>query len=188
MIVAGPVLLLGHVLGIGSGSDYGTVEGTALRFIAHTLLILGFVAVYLMQFRTGGSLNHAGMVLTVLGTSVIAAVLFVETAGAAGENVAPILESTLPAAFAGFGMAAWFVGVILFAIAIVRAGTFAPLAGWLLLAGNVIFAVGTVAGPAEQVIIILGSAITVASIVWLGISLTRGDLSDSQPAAGLSQA
>jgi hypothetical protein len=69
---------------------------------------------------------------------------------------------------------AFFVGLILFGIATMRAGVFPRWAGLLLIAGDVVFAAGDLAGHAAPMIFVVGAAITCAGFVWLGLALLTG--------------
>jgi hypothetical protein len=66
---------------------------------------------------------------------------------------------------------AFFFGLILFGLATMRAGVFPRWAGLLLIAGDVVFAAGDLAGPAAPMVFVLGAALTCAGFVWLGLAL-----------------
>jgi hypothetical protein len=55
-----------------------------------------------------------------------------------------------------------------------RAGVFPRLAGLLLIAGDLVFGLGSFAGSAAAVFEILSAAATCAALVWLGASLLSG--------------
>jgi hypothetical protein len=73
-----------------------------------------------------------------------------------------------------WGGLAFFVGLILFGIATVRAGVFPRWAGLLLIAGDVVFGAGDFFGSAAPIIFVVGALITCAGLVWLGLALLSG--------------
>ena len=85
-----------------------------------------------------------------------------------------MLAAGLPAALALIAGLAFLIGLILFGLATIRAGVFPRLAGLLLIAGDVVFGLGSFAGSAAAVFEILGAAATCAALVGLGASLLSG--------------
>jgi hypothetical protein len=168
---AGILLLLGHLLDLGGDSEYGTVIGGTLVLTAHLVLVFGLVALWAAQAERGGLLGIIGMVLGVAGTTLVCGVVLVEIAGASGAEVEDVLGAGLPAALV---LLAFLVGLILFGVATMRAGIFPRWAGLLLIAGDVVFGLGSLAGSAATIFEILGAAITCAALVWLGASLLSG--------------
>lgn len=127
-----------------------------------------------------------GMVLSVAGTTLVCGVVLVEIAGASGAEVEDVLGAGLPAALALLAGLAFLVGLILFGVATMRAGIFPRWAGLLLIAGDVVFGLGSFAGSAATIFEILGAAITCAALVWLGASLLSGSgAMAGQPARGV---
>ena len=124
-----------------------------------------------------------GMVLGVAGTTLVCGVVLVEIAGASGAEVEDVLGAGLPAALALLAGLAFLVGLILFGAATMRAGIFPRWAGLLLIAGDVVFGLGSFAGSAATIFELLGAAITCAALVWLGASLlSRSGATAGQPA------
>ncbi len=171
---AGILLALGHIFNLGGNPAYGTVLGTSLVFIAHVILVFALVAIYSAQSERSGPLGSWGMVLSVLGTTLASAVVFVEIAGASGVDVEPVLGTGAPAIIDLLGSLGFFIGLILFGVAVMRAGVFARWAGLLLIVGDIVFAVGSFAGSAAPVVFVIGGVITGAGFAWLGLSLLSG--------------
>ncbi len=168
---AGILLLLGHLLDLGGDSEYGTVLGGTLVLAAHLALVFGLVALWAAQAGRSGLLGALGMVLGVVGTTLVCGVVLVEIAGTSGADVDAVLGAGIPALLALIGGLSFLVGLVLFGIATMRAGVFPRLAGLLLIAGDVVFGLGSFAGSAATIFEILGAAITCAALVWLGASL-----------------
>ncbi len=171
---AGILLLLGHLLDLGGDTQYGTVLGGTLVLAAHLALVFGLVALWAAQAERSGALGSLGMVLGVAGTALVCGVVLIEIAGASGAEVDAVLGAGLPAALALLAGLSFLIGLILFGLATMRAGVFPRLAGLLLIAGDVVFGLGSFAGSAATIFEILGAAITCAALVWLGASLLSG--------------
>jgi hypothetical protein len=82
-----------------------------------------------------------------------------------------VLGAGVPSALALLGELAFLIGLILFGIAMMRAGVFPRRAGLLLIVGDVVFGAASVAGSAATILEILGAALTCAAFVWLSLSL-----------------
>lgn len=182
-ILGGTLLLVGHLLNLGGDPEYGTVLGSSSVLTAHVALVFALVALYAAQIERSGFLGSWGMVLGVVGTTLVSGVVLVEIAGASGANVGVVLGAGLPSALTLLGGLAFLIGLILFGIATMRAGVFPRWAGLLLIVGNVVFGAGSLAGPAATIFEIVGAAVTCAAFVWLGVSLLSGSgTSAGQPA------
>jgi hypothetical protein len=181
-LLAGGLLIAGHLLNYGAG-EYGTVFGTGLVLAAHVALVFSFVGVHAAQSSRAGLLGRVGTVLAMAGSVFVAAVVFVELAGAAGSDVAPVLASEATATRGAVGPLGFVVGMLAFAVATVRAGVFPAAAGSLLVAGTVVFTVGTLAGTLADPITVVGAVLTGLGCLRLGIALVRPsvDLVDPEP-------
>ena len=179
---AGLLLLLGHLLDLGGDPEYGTLPGGTLVLTAHVVLVFAIVALYAAQAEQSGLLGSVGMVLGVVGTTLVSGVVF-EISGA---EVDAVLESGIPSALALLGGLAFLFGLILFGAATMRAGVFPRRAGLLLIVGDVVFGLGSFAGSAAKTFEIIGAAITCAAFVWLGLSLLSGSGASARQATRVS--
>src|SRR3712207_581900 len=168
---AGILLLVGHLLDLGGDPEYGTVLGGTLVLTAHVVLVFALVALYAVQAEQSDLLGILGMVLSVVGTTLVSGVVLVEIAGASGAEVDAVLGGGLPGALALLGGLAFLVGLILFGAATMRAGVLPRRAGLLLIVGDVVFGAGSFAGVAATIFEVIGALITCAALVWLGLSL-----------------
>jgi hypothetical protein len=171
---AGILLVAGHVLNLGGDPQYGTLPGASSVLIAHVVLVFALVALYAAQAESSGFLGSLGMVLSVIGTTLVSGVLLVEIAGASGAEVDAVFAAGVSGALSMLGGLAFFVGLILFGIAAVRAGVFPRWAGLLLIAGDVVFGAGDFFGSAAPIVFVVGALITCAGLVWLGLALLSG--------------
>jgi hypothetical protein len=82
-----------------SGGDpaYGTVLGGALVLTAHVVLVFAIVALYAAQAEQSGLLGSVGMVLGVVGTTLVSGVVLVEISGASGRRRTPCSSPASPA-------------------------------------------------------------------------------------------
>jgi hypothetical protein len=173
-IVAGILLLIGHLLNLGGDPEYGTVLGASAVLTAHVILVFALVALYAAQAESGGILGALGMILSVIGTTLASGVVLVEIAGASGVEVEAVTESGLSGAISLLGGLAFLIGLILFGIATMRAGVFPRWVGALLIAGDLVFGAASFSGSAALTVEVVGASVTCAAFVWLGLSLLSG--------------
>ena len=184
-IVAGVLLLLGHVLNLGGDPEYGTVLGSSSVLAAHILLVFALVVLYAAQAERSGSLGVLGMVLSVIGTTLASGVVLIEIAGASGANVEAVTGAGLSGALSLLGGLAFAIGLIMFGIATMRAGVFPRWAGLLLILGAVVFAAASFSGSAVLAVEVVGAAITCVAFVWLGLALLSGSGASPGPSTDL---
>lgn len=173
-IIAGALLPLGHLANLGGDPDYGTVFGSSLVLTAHILLVFALVAICAAQAGPGGSVNSIGMILGVAGTTLNVAVIFVEIAGAGGQDVRGVLNAGLTGTLTLLGGVAFLLGLILIGIATLQAGIYPRWAGAVLIAGALVFGASVAAGSAASTFVLTGAALTCTAFIGLGWSLLRG--------------
>lgn len=179
-LLAGGLLIGGHLLNYGAG-EYGTVLGTGLVLAAHVALVFTFVGVHAAQSSRIGVPGRIGTVLAIAGSVIVAAIVLVELAGAAGSDVAPVLASDATALVVTVGPLGFVVGMLAFGVATARAGVFPATAGGLLVAGTVVFALGTVAGALADPVTLAGAVLTGLGCLGLGLALVRSPLASAVP-------
>jgi hypothetical protein len=172
-IVAGGLLFLGHLADLGGDPAYGTVVGGSLVLAAHILLVFVLVALYAAQAGHGPVLNGLALVLGVVGTTLNCAAIFVEIAGAGGADVAVVLTSGPTGTLTLPGGLAFLIALILFGVAIMRAGVLRRWTGLVLILGDVVFGAGSFAGSAQPLVSVAGAALTGGALVGLGVGLLR---------------
>lgn len=181
-IVAGILLLLGHLLNLGGDPEYGTVLGSSSVLTAHVILVFALVALYAAQAERSGTLGALGMILSVIGTTLASGVVLVEIAGASGVEVDAVTGAGLSGALSLLGGLSFLIGLILFGIATMQAGVFPRWAGVLLIVGDVVFGAASFSGSAALIVEVVGALITCAAFVWLGLALFSGvGASSGQP-------
>ncbi len=170
-ILTGLFLLTGHLLDYFSGLEYGTVLGKSVVFLAHILAVFAFVGIYKLQGQRNGVLGVLGMVFSIVGTIIVSAIVYVEIAIASGANVHSIFNEAVPRVIGIVGPLMFVIGMLLLGISTVLVNILPRKGGLLLVGGNLVFALGSVAGNLEPIFSVAGSAITCAGFVFLGISL-----------------
>lgn len=179
-IAAGVLLIAGFVLHpAGEDATHGThplwVPAHALLWLAFTLALLGWVAVYVIQAPKAGSLGVIAFVLTIIGTSLTSwifssDVMFVPTIAA--ESPA-LFEKIFTGGHMLVGVASvltWVAGNILMGASIIRARVFPTLAGALLAIGVLVIPIAYLAGFSIR-IGAAGATLVGASQIWLGYDL-----------------
>jgi hypothetical protein len=162
------------------------MSGGTLVLAAHVALVFALVALYAAQAQQSDLLGSLGMVLGVVGTTLVCGVVLVEIAGAYGAEVDAVLGAGFPSTLALLGGLAFLIGLILCGIATMRAGVFPRGAGLLLIVGDVVFGAGSFAGSAATIFEIVGASITCAALVWLGFSLLSGSGASARKPARVS--
>jgi hypothetical protein len=170
-IVAGALLVAGHLFDFGSPVGTGAVIGKSFILVAHLLTVLALLGIYTAQVARMRLVGHVGMVLSVLGTALVSGVVLVEIAGASGAEVDAVLAGGVAGMLATLAGLAFFVGLILFGIATMRAAVFPRWAGLLLIVGDLVFAASTSAGTAAPIFTFGGAVLTCAGFVWLGLTV-----------------
>ena len=173
-IVAGVLLLVGHLLNLGGDPEYGTVLGSSAVLTALVILVFALVAIYATQAERSGLLGILGMILSVIGTTLASGVILVEIAGASGVEVQAVTGAGLSGVLSLLGGLAFLIGLILFGVATMRAGVFPRWAGILLIVGDVVFGAASFSGSASLIVEVLGALITCAAFMWLGLALFSG--------------
>lgn len=166
-IAGGILLFAGHaVCLIFEGTASGIISKT-VTFSAHLLLALGILGIYESSASPAGAAGKIGAVLAVLGTIAVTAVVFVEIAAAGGADAGPVLHAPSAAQIAFCGPFLFVIGLIMLGSAIGMTKTPARTAGWMLVAGTLVFAIDSLFSSTAAVTATAGGA--VAGFVRLGI-------------------
>ena len=179
-IVAGAFVALGQLINLGGTQEYGTVFGQNLVLISHVAFVFAFVGLYAAQAERSGILGQLGMVLGTISTTLVAASVFMELAGASGATAAgAALEGVGSLSVYNIvGPLVFLAGIILFGVAVMRAGVFTHWTGWLLIIGAVLGLLGGIV--AVQIIFALGAVVAGVGFAWLGWELLSGGGEEAQ--------
>lgn len=181
-VLAGVLLIGGFALHpAGEDATYGTdplwVPAHALLWLAFTLAVLGWTAVYTPQAAKAGRLGITAFVLIILGNSLTSwifssDVTFVPVIAAESPQLFGKIFSSSHIAIGLASVLTWVAGNILFGVSIVRAGVFPRWTGVLLAIGTVFIPIAYIAGFSVRVIA-ADATLAGAAQIWLGYDLLR---------------
>jgi len=182
-IVAGLLMIAGFAMHpAGEDATFGTdplwVPAHTLLWLAFTLVLPGWIALYVAQAQRAGVLGVSGLVVIIVGTS-LASWIF-----SSDVTFVPVIAAQAPSLFhdiygsahvlTGVGsVLLWVLGSVLFGASVVRAKVFPREAGFLLAIGTLIVPVAYAAGLSVR-IVGLGAALAAVGQIWLGFALLRG--------------
>lgn len=171
-VISGLLLASAHTIDLLNGGD-DTAIGKAIVFWAHLILVFGLFGLHASQGNRNGLLGSGGMILSVIGTIIVTAVVFVEMAAISGVKVDDVFKLGMNHYIFSFGPLLFVIGMIFFGISVLKNKILPRPGGILLLIGTVVFSVGTLAGNAEAVISTIGAISTGAGLIWLGLPLCQ---------------
>ncbi len=181
-IVSGVLLIAGFALHpAGEDATHGIdplwVPAHGLLWLAFTLALLGWIAVYTAQATKAGRLGITAFVVIILGTSLASwifssDVTFVPVIAAESPELFKKIFSGGHLAIGIASVLTWVTGSILFGISIVRARVFPRWTGVLLAAGTLVVPIAYLAGFSVRV---AGAGATLAGVaqIYLGYDLLR---------------
>lgn len=188
-VVAGVLLIVGFALhppgeDATHGGDPLWVPAHGLLWLAFTVALVGWIAIYAAQSRHAGRLGVVAFVVTILGTS-LASWIF-----SSDVTFVPVIAVESPALFKKIytgghlalgltSVLSWVLGNILFGMSVVRANVFARWSGILLAVGTAIVPITYIAGLSVRATAV-GAALAGAAQIWLGLSLLRHIGADGQ--------
>jgi hypothetical protein len=170
-LATGILLILGHLSNLGGPPGVGTVTGKTLVMAGHAVMVLALVGIHAKQHKAAGFLGWVGTWLAVLGTVAVSAVVFVEIARASGVPVEPVFEARAAHGIFAAGPIVFALGMFLLGAAVARALVFPLYGGVLLIAGTIVVAIGTLSGPVEPYLSLMGAVLTGIGFVILGAKL-----------------
>ncbi|AJY76504.1 hypothetical protein [Paenibacillus beijingensis] len=175
-IVTGALFITGHALDFGGSGGMGTVLGDTFVLMAHLSAVFAFFGLYEAQGSKRGLLGLIGMVAGIVGTIFVTAIVYVELAGASGAQVDAVFAQQVPGMIQAFGPLLFVIGMILFGLADIRHRGALRSGGILLIAGTVIFAIGSFSGSAQLTVEVIGSAFTAGGFIRMGLPLVNGKI------------
>ncbi len=176
-IAGGLFLLGGHLFNYAGGqAAAGTPVGKGLVLIGHVTLVFAFVGLYSHQHEQGASrIGRAGTILSVVGTVLVGAIVFVELAGTAGVDTTPVFRAAGTTILYTVGPLVFVLGMVLVGGSILRRDDLPRGGGGLLILGTAVFAAASGLTRLAGLLTVLGAALTAAGFGWLGIGLLTAD-------------
>lgn len=170
-IISGILLFIAHFINLIGETDDGTLTGSSIVLAAHLLLIFALVGIFLNHAQDSGILGLIAMLLSVLGTAVVSAVVFVEIAGFSGVNTELVFKAPVASVVYTFGPLLFVLGMLLLGYSIIKVKKLPMASGLFLLIGTVIFALASVFSSEKLIIEVVGAAFTGLGFVWCGFPL-----------------
>jgi len=172
-IFSGVILFLAHLLIFLSKTDSGSILGNSLVFTAHMVVVFGLIGIYEIQAQNLKTISLIGMLLSVIGTMIVSAIVFVEIAAASGVNVDPIFNAPVVNTIYSVGPLFFVFGMIILGITTMITKLPTRIGGFLLILGTIVFALASIVGFGKDLIEVIGSAITGGGFFWSGVSLLK---------------
>lgn len=170
-VISGLFLASAHTIDLVAGGGNGTAIGKEIVFWAHLLIVFGIFGLHAAQGTRNGLLGSGGMILSVIGTIIVTAVVFVERAMISGVKVDGVFKAGMNQYIFSFGPLLFVIGMILFGASVLKNKILSRLGGIFLLIGTVVFSAGTLVSNAEAIITTIGAIFTGAGLIWLGLPL-----------------
>jgi hypothetical protein len=182
LIVAAILIVTGFLLHpAGEDATHGNeplwVPAHALLWFGYTIVIPGWIAVYIAQASRSGTLGVIGFLVLIAGTSLTTWIF------SSDVTLVPVIATEQPALFQKIFVGAhlalgigsvlfWVTGTILFGISIIRAKVFPVWTGVALIVGTAAVPVAYFASVSVKFIAV-AAAITASGQIRLGYELWR---------------
>ncbi len=170
-ILAGVLLFVGHLINLIFGGVTGTVTGLALVLLAHTVLVFAFVGLFSGELSESFILARLGMILGILGTVLVAGIVMIEIAQAAGTDTTAVKTAVVVRSIHLVAPLVFVAGMILFGLSIMITRALPFWGGLLLIVGTVVFALGSFFQNIQLILSALGGLATGTGFVWLSLAL-----------------
>lgn len=140
-----------------------------LYYLGLILIVPTYITIYAAQAQTAGKLGFAGFLMTVTGSILYSAPIFVLMAGTSGVSTWHDLWGFAMGNFLPLGATIFLIGSTLLGVATRRVGVFPRNAGSLLIIGSLLWLVAFyIPVPFLLSIANLSSAI---ALTWMGVSV-----------------
>lgn len=151
--------------------EFGTATGSTLVFSAHLLLVFALIGIYYVQDNKNGLLGLLGMILSVIGTIASTAVVYVEISGASGNHVDFVYAAGIPNIIHSVLPLLFVIGLVLFAVSIIKAHILPRTSGYFLIVGTLVFVAASFTGNNQPIIEVLGAIFTGLGFIIAGFPL-----------------
>lgn len=192
-VAAGVLLIVGFALHPAgedptNGGNPLWVPAHALLWLAFTLALVGWTAIYAAQSRQAGRLGVVAFVSVIVGTGLASwifssDVTFVPVIAVESPDLFKKIFTAGHVAIGVTSVLSWVAGSVLFGISIVRANVFSRWPGILLAVGTAIVPITYLAGLSVRATAV-GALLAGAAQTWLGASLLRQMRADALRATG----
>lgn len=169
-ITAGLLLIFGHSLNLWlGGANHLSPGGQILVLFAHMIMIMGFFSWWSTGLIQPNFWGRLGIWLSILGSVIVVAIVLLEIAGLSGIDLVGIETAPYVQDVYLLGPLAFLFGLVILSFNLINHPQLpVNVGGWILLAGNIIFALSTVLSQHQGAVALLGAILTGGAFVWIG--------------------
>lgn len=172
-IVSGTLLFIAHFINLFGESDEGTLSGSSLVFAAHVILIFSLLGIYFELAQATKIFGLLGMVLSVVGTTIVSGIVLVEMGGFSGFNTDLVFNAPVVAIVCVVGPLLFVIGMLMMGYFIIKSKNLPKTSGFLFILGTILFATASLIGSEKLVIEAIGGALTGLGFIWSGLNLIQ---------------
>jgi hypothetical protein len=172
-IASGLLLFIAHFINLIGDTDEGTLIGCSFVLAAHVMLIFALLGIYLVQAQESKIFGLLGMVLSVLGTTFVSGIVFVEIAGFSGVNTDLVFKAPVAATIYTYGPLLFVIGMLFTGFSIIKSKKLPKASGVFLILGTFVFALASIIGSEKLLIEVIGAAFTGLGFVWCGFPMIQ---------------
>lgn len=154
----------------------------ALYYFGLVLTVPTYITIYAAQVQLAGKLGFAGFLLSVSGSTLYSAPIFVLMAGTSGVSTWHDLWGFAMGNILPLGATIFLIGSILLGVATRRAGVFPRNAGLLLIIGSTLWLIAFFIPV--PFLLSIANLLSATALLWIGVSIYPRTQTDqiSQPA------
>lgn len=173
-ILSGLLLFIAHFVNLFGESNEGTILGSSIVLAAHVILIFALFAIYVFQAAESKSIGLIGLVLSVLGTSFVSGIVFVEIAGFSGVNTDLVFHAPVSNLIFSIGPILFVIGMLIMGISTILTKKLSGRGGLLLILGTLLFVIASFVGAAQLWFEAIGALLTGIGFVYCGLPMVYG--------------
>jgi hypothetical protein len=172
-IVSGSLLFIAHFINLFGESEEGTLFGSSLVFAAHVILIFALLGIYFELAQGTKILGLLGMVLSVIGTTIVSGIVLVEMGGFSGFNTDLVFKAPVVETVCIIGPLLFVIGMLMIGYYIIRFKKLPKTCGFLFIIGTIVFASASLIGSEKLVIEAIGGALTGLGFIGSGLNMIQ---------------
>jgi hypothetical protein len=174
-IASGLLLFVAHLINFIGGTDEGTLTGSSFVLAAHVILIFALLGIYVTQAQESKVFGLLGMVLSVVGTTFVSGIVFVEIAGFSGVNTDLVFNAAVTAPIYTVGPLLFVLGLLFVGFSIIQSKKLPIASGIFLILGTLVFALASIIGSEKLLIEVFGAAFTGLGFVLCGFPMIQAE-------------
>lgn len=172
-IVSGTLLVIAHFINLSGETDEGTLTGSSIVLAAHVILIFALLGIYGVQAQESKVFGLIGMVFSVIGTTIVSGIVFVEITGFSGVNTELVFKAPVAATIYTVGPLLFVLGMLFIGFSIIQSKKLPKACGIFLILGTLVFVIASLNGSEKMVIEAIGAAFTGLGFVLCGLPMIQ---------------